>query len=232
MPISSLPRAWNVPIGVAGKTERAALQHDQFARKETLPAGGAQRAGGDDVAVVEGLMLDVLHVDFDGRVLQVPRLPLGDTELAQTQPLPARSVVIAEQSMSIRQQAVQLASPIQFRQLLMKPVPAWLIIQQVVALGELLQERTEQMLRIGAAERPKSPQRQFVKVRQRPVLSEAEFPRGKFSAERMRVGASRRTSRRLMSHMGDIQPRIQAVIVFQELRERTLPPLQRLLDDG
>ena len=180
------------PSGVARKSNRARFQDDQFAALETLPAGAAERPGRDHVAEIERLAFFRGEVDFDFGVAEAAGFVAVDVDLPQAEALVRGHVVVGEQPLAVREQAVQIPERVEGQQLAVQPPPAGFCRQKIARAGGFVEQVAKRVLRIGA-QRVETPERILARQPvQRAVVGEGVVPALELAGEGVRVGVRRR----------------------------------------
>src|SRR5262245_28785152 len=163
---------------MAGEAHGAALEDEQFTRKEFLPAARAQRLRGDDNAEVDMVAAE-LHAQIG--VFEAAFFLIANKHVAIVQALPARAVVIAEKSLPVRKEHVQRAGAIVLGQLLVQPRPVLRVGERFFPCADLIEQVAEEMLGIGGADRMEATQAQVIGVFQGAVVREAILPSAEFA---------------------------------------------------
>src|SRR6516162_2545162 len=115
---------------------------------------------------------------------------VGDIHLPKREPGPAVDVVVAKETLAVREEAVELAPAIPRYQLRMQPRPACRLPQMAIHLADLFEQMTEQIFRVGVADRSIAPERQLPEWSgQCAVMGQAVVAAAQFAPERACVGA-------------------------------------------
>ena len=197
---------------MAGEPDLAALEDDQLAETEGVPAIRAERAGRDHEAVVGRLGLEI---DREGLVAEVASLAVPEADLAEVQALPAVDVVVDEQPAAVGEQDVELAEPVRRGQGLVEPSPVATSSRcpprAAISPRRWQKNRSESVSPRGGR-RPIG--RSQAGAVERPVVGEAIVPPAQLPGEGVGVGVGRLAAHRLVADVGEVGP----------AQERGMPP--------
>src|SRR5262249_19807834 len=126
-------------------------------------------------------------LDVHFRIAEVPRFLVLNQNTAKVQALPSCGVVVAEEPLAVRQETVEPLALVGLAQFLMQPRPV-LLAEQPVPAGDLVEQMTEELLRVRGADGVESAQRQVKRLFESAIVCKAIVDSQELACKGMGIG--------------------------------------------